>query len=142
MKDYIILTKDTWDQSAGDEKIYSWNINSSSFKSMKHNDRVIVKMIACEMTTNNLAVNTSGGLVPLYCNLISSNITTDTGVQILGFVYTDVRVIGEEYFIYTTGTTSDISFYTSPFYNIKIWSDGYPAFVDFTIVLEISYYQN
>ena len=140
MKDYIILTDDTWVQNAGNS--VSWNINSSSFKSMKHNDRVIVKMIVCDMTVNNAATNTSGGLVPIYCNLVSSNITTDSGLQMLGFVYTDVREVGANYYIYTTGTTSDISFYTSPFYKLTVWTEGNPVFADLTIVLEISYYQN
>ena len=109
---------------------------------MKHNDRLIVKMIACDLTIDNGTDDTIGGLTPIYCNLISSNITTDSGQQLLGFTYTDTKLIGTNYFVYTTGTSGEISLYTSPFYKLIVWGNDYPDVTDISILLEVSYYQN
>ena len=140
MKDYIYLTISTATVAA--DNSVSWNINSSCFNSMKHNDRLIVKMIACDLTIDNGTDDTIGGLTPIYCNLISSNITTDSGQQLLGFTYTDTKLIGANYFVYTTGTSGEISLYTSPFYKLIVWGNDYPDVTDISILLEVSYYQN
>ena len=144
MKDYIVLTFNT--ATANTDNSLTWQINASSFKSMKQNDRLKVKINSCGAIINNGTLDAIPGVLIFYCNLLGSNITTDSGQGILGTAYSDTKLLSGDYYIYTTGFESSIEINTNPFYNITIWStdDSITKHVieSFVIVLEISYYQN
>ena len=145
MKDYIVLTSDTVEQN--DDNSWSWDINQSYFKGWKQNDRLIIKLISCALNINNGAVDCLPGITIMYCNINSSNITTDSGQNLLGFVNSDVKLFNGNYRIYTTSTDSDIEIYTNQFYKFTAWptASNNTTILDteeLSLILEVSYYQN
>ena len=147
MKDYIVLTNTTSTVSANNE--ISWNINQSSFKSMKPNDRLILKVKSCSAIMDNGADDGIPGLLLFYCNLNTSNMTTDTGETLLCMENSDVKYLAADvkYYIYTIGIQNEVELYTNPFSKLTVWTTD-----DLTrtrleikhlnLVIEISYYQN